>query len=171
MRAWVLAFVLASASLAFLEYRMVPRPSLALFSMVSTTTKHAPPVVVVVGSGLAGTTAAISAAEASPDSEVVVLEKEQGTGGNSNKASSGMNALTPEQGDSVEAFTSDTLKSGGGLSNPALVDSLVVSVWLELALCVCCHAHAADSAWTTERLPAPRVHCAAYCLLPWPGRG
>lgn len=126
MRTWIALALLATAGLIFLEERMVPRPSLGLFRMVSQQNKQGPRTVVVVGSGLAGTTAAITAAEAAPDARVLLLEKETGTGGNSNKASSGINALTPEVGDSSEAFRSDTLKSGGGLSRPELVDVLVV---------------------------------------------
>lgn len=42
------------------------------------------------------------------------------------KASSGINALAPEQSDSPEVFRDDTLRSGGGLSVPELVDTLVV---------------------------------------------
>lgn len=83
--------------------------------------------IVVLGSGLAGTTAALAAADAAAGSaEVVVLEKEPRMGGNSMKASSGINALSPDQGDSAEAFREDTLRSGGGLSVPELVDTLVV---------------------------------------------
>ncbi|EFN54784.1 hypothetical protein CHLNCDRAFT_134736 [Chlorella variabilis] len=89
------------------------------------TAQH-PRRIVVVGSGLAGTAAALAAAEsAGPDVEVVVLEKEARAGGNSMKASSGINALTPDQGDAAEAFREDTLRSGGGLSAPELVDTLV----------------------------------------------
>lgn len=46
------------------------------------------------------------------------------------KASSGINALAPEQSDSPSAFRDDTLRSGGGLSVPELVDTLVVRCWL-----------------------------------------
>ncbi len=56
-------------------------------------------------------------------------------GGNSMKASSGINALAPEQSDSPEAFRDDTLRSGGGLSVPELVDTLVVRRPASLACC------------------------------------
>ena len=86
-----------------------------------------PPRIVVVGSGLAGTAAALSAAESvAAGTEVVLLEKEPRLGGNSMKASSGINALTPDQGDAAAAFRDDTLRSGGGLSVGELVDALVV---------------------------------------------
>ena len=84
------------------------------------------PVIVVIGSGLAGTAAALTAAEAAEGVRVVLLEKEGRPGGNSMKASSGVNALTPEQGDSAAAFRRDTLASGGGLSHADLVDALGV---------------------------------------------
>ena len=85
------------------------------------------PRLIVVGSGLGGTSAALTAAQLDPSLDVVVLEKEAKPGGNSVKASSGINALTPQQNDSAEVFQQDTLRSGGGLSRPELVNTLVVS--------------------------------------------
>jgi len=82
------------------------------------------PTLVVVGGGLAGTTTAISASE-NALINIVMLEKEERTGGNSIKASSGINAVSLEDGDSLETFVEDTLASGGGLSDPALVQTLV----------------------------------------------
>ncbi|KAG2431337.1 hypothetical protein HYH02_013327 [Chlamydomonas schloesseri] len=98
--------------------------------------------VVVVGGGLAGLTAALTAAEqlaavggAGPGSgadggrsyevDVLVVEKMPRLGGNSAKASSGMNALNTPGGDSESLFSSDTLSSGGGASVPELVQRLV----------------------------------------------
>ena len=82
--------------------------------------------VVIVGSGLAGTAAALAASSQLDSSlEVIVLEKEPRTGGNSMKASSGINAVTPSHSDSQETFLEDTLSSGGGRSNPVLVEALV----------------------------------------------
>ncbi|PRW56901.1 fumarate reductase flavo [Chlorella sorokiniana] len=98
--------------------------------------RHAPRII-VVGGGLAGTAAALAAAEAAgPNTEVVVLEKEGRPGGNSMKASSGINALALDQSDTPEVFRDDTLRSGGGLSVPELVDTLVADSrdavgWLE----------------------------------------
>lgn len=95
-------------------------------------------VVVVVGSGLAGTVAAITAARAAAGGvDVVVLEKEERTGGNSAKASSGINALSPEAGDFAELFRSDTLQAGSNVNAAGLVDVLVVSATLKtLTSCV-----------------------------------
>ncbi len=85
--------------------------------------------VVVIGSGLAGLSAAIEAAEAfetGPAPSVLLLEKEATTGGNSSKASSGINALALQAGDTPEAYQADTLRSGKGLSDELLVQRLVV---------------------------------------------
>lgn len=84
--------------------------------------------VIVVGSGLAGLCATIEAARLG--AVVVMLEKEERCGGNSAKATSGINGvLTAAQEatgvqDSFHQFHADTLKSGGGLSEPQLVDTL-----------------------------------------------
>eukprot|EP00193_Tetraselmis_chui_P012257 CAMPEP_0177777930 /NCGR_PEP_ID=MMETSP0491_2-20121128/15657_1 /TAXON_ID=63592 /ORGANISM="Tetraselmis chuii, Strain PLY429" /LENGTH=509 /DNA_ID=CAMNT_0019297117 /DNA_START=147 /DNA_END=1675 /DNA_ORIENTATION=+ len=73
------------------------------------------PRVVVVGGGLAGLSATLQlVADAGGEVQVVLLEKESKLGGNSAKASSGINALTPASGDSVDLYTNDTLVSGGG---------------------------------------------------------
>ncbi|GKT22817.1 Fumarate reductase 1 [Aduncisulcus paluster] len=74
--------------------------------------------VVVVGGGLAGLSAAIEAYENGAD--VTLLEKTDKTGGNSQKASSGINAVnTPHSikipgglEDSVDIFAKDTIKAG-----------------------------------------------------------
>lgn len=85
--------------------------------------------VIVVGGGLAGYSAAIEAYRAG--AFVTLLEKEPKTGGNSAKASSGMNAFaTPPQArdgvkDSATLFVKDTLNSGQGKSDNVLVNILV----------------------------------------------
>lgn len=111
--------------------------------------------VVVVGAGLAGMTAAITAAEADPSVHVIVYDKEPHLGGNSAKATSGMNAAgelglaeapaliswtshqllfadTPTQAeagidDSFDVFVDDTMKSGHGECDFPLVAQLVSS--------------------------------------------
>eukprot|EP00889_Picochlorum_renovo_P003387 jgi/Picre1/30417/NNA_005781.t1 len=78
--------------------------------------------VVVVGSGSAGLSAAVHAAEVAPSARILVLEKAVTVGGNSAKASSGMNALdygTDEK--AMRAFVDDVKRSGGGLSDEGLV--------------------------------------------------
>ncbi len=85
--------------------------------------------VVVVGGGLAGLSAAIEASR--NGAQALLLDKSESLGGNSKKASSGINAVyTPIQEenyvqDQVETFASDTLKSGNGCSDEALVKTLV----------------------------------------------
>ena len=124
----LVALVGVSCLCAFLlltEYHFLPALPMSLFSSVKHAMKHQPRLI-VVGSGLGGTSAALAAAQGDPGLEVVVLEKEAKPGGNSLKASSGINALTPEAGDSADAFREDTTRSGGGLSRPELVSTLVV---------------------------------------------
>ncbi|KAI8618708.1 FAD binding domain-containing protein [Chytriomyces sp. MP71] len=84
--------------------------------------------VVVVGGGLAGLSAAIEAARAG--AAVTLLDKEPRVGGNSARATSGMNAaptLTQVgQGvaDSVSLFVDDTTRAGKGANDPTLVEIL-----------------------------------------------
>lgn len=86
--------------------------------------------IIVVGGGLAGLSAAIEAEKAG--AKVVLFEKERSVGGNSAKATSGINgcetktqqALGVE--DSKDKFSEDTLKSGEHLSLPDLVRPLLL---------------------------------------------
>lgn len=78
--------------------------------------------IVVVGGGLAGLSAAIEAATTSAAMRVLLLEKEKQVGGNSAKATSGINGVASAQ---VEAFEQDTIQSGGGRSDASLVHKLV----------------------------------------------
>lgn len=86
--------------------------------------------IAVIGGGLAGLAAAIEANEAAAalglPTEILLVEKEANLGGNSAKASSGMNALNTAGGDSTPLFKEDTLSSGGGLCDAGLVELLVV---------------------------------------------
>mmetsp|Transcript_112753 Transcript_112753/g.291423 ORF Transcript_112753/g.291423 Transcript_112753/m.291423 type:complete len:429 (+) Transcript_112753:62-1348(+) len=77
--------------------------------------------VVVVGGGFAGLSAAISALEAGASS-VTLLEKEPKLGGNSAKASFGINAVG--EGDTVDAFVEDALAAGGPSADSGLVRTL-----------------------------------------------
>ncbi|PIA16660.1 Flavocytochrome c, partial [Coemansia reversa NRRL 1564] len=90
--------------------------------------------IVVVGGGLAGMAAAAEALRmtaAQAGVTVTLVEKETRAGGNSAKASSGINGAPTRtqlsQGihDSVEAFARDTLASGRGRSSATLVEKLV----------------------------------------------
>ena len=84
--------------------------------------------IVIIGAGGAGMAAAIMAHQAGVD--FVILEKMPYVGGNTTKATGGMNAAEThyqkEQGieDSVELFASDTMKGGHDLNDPALVQTL-----------------------------------------------
>ncbi|KAK9713039.1 hypothetical protein K7432_006741 [Basidiobolus ranarum] len=86
------------------------------------------PSVVVVGGGLAGLCAAIEAYK--KGANVCLLEKEARIGGNSAKATSGINGVPTEAQkvagieDTVEEFFKDTEISGGQLSVPELVKVL-----------------------------------------------
>eukprot|EP00475_Leptophrys_vorax_P005289 TRINITY_DN1320_c0_g2_i1.p1 TRINITY_DN1320_c0_g2~~TRINITY_DN1320_c0_g2_i1.p1 ORF type:complete len:480 (-),score=129.43 TRINITY_DN1320_c0_g2_i1:540-1979(-) len=90
--------------------------------------------LIIVGAGLAGMAAAVAATDAAMAAGIIInillLDKQGSTGGNSAKASSGMNAaVTPiqlEHGiqDSVKVFYDDTIASGDGLSIPELVQVL-----------------------------------------------
>ncbi len=82
--------------------------------------------IVIIGAGGAGMTAAIQAASDGA-SNVVVLEKMPITGGNTTRATGGINAAeTPYQKadgieDSVDLFIEDTMKGGKNLNDPELV--------------------------------------------------
>jgi len=91
------------------------------------------PDVLIVGSGLAGSMAALAAAAGNPQCNILLLEKEHSTGGNSIKASSGINSLTPEYGDTPDIFKADIIRSGGGRSDVKLVDTLVSNSTAALA--------------------------------------
>ena len=91
--------------------------------------RHQDATVIVVGSGLAGMSAAIEAADAR--AHVILLEKEPNTGGNSAKATSGINGWgTDTQAECGEAdeerlFERDTFRSGlGGRTDYSLVRTL-----------------------------------------------
>ncbi len=84
--------------------------------------------VVIIGAGGAGMTAAIMLQQAGVN--FVILEKMPYVGGNTTKATGGMNAAEThyqkEQGieDSVELFAQDTMKGGHDINDPALVQTL-----------------------------------------------
>ncbi|OQR83609.1 fumarate reductase flavoprotein subunit [Achlya hypogyna] len=78
--------------------------------------------IVIVGAGLAGMSAALEAVAVRPDAHIILLEKEDRLGGNSAKASSGINAA--RDGDDIELYNDDTVRSGGGFSDVGLVHRL-----------------------------------------------
>lgn len=85
--------------------------------------------IVVIGAGGAGMTAAIQAVQDGVNN-VVVLEKMPITGGNTTRATGGLNAAHTQYQkadgieDSIELFVEDTMKGGKNLNDPALVQVL-----------------------------------------------
>ena len=88
--------------------------------MVPTTTATID--AIVIGSGLAGLATALTILDAG--GRVAIIEKEEKLGGNSMKASSGINASPTHEKDQA-AFRQDTLQSAGKRRNAALVEQLV----------------------------------------------
>lgn len=96
--------------------------------------------VVIIGAGGAGLTAALSAKENGAEN-VVILEKMPYVGGNTLKATGGMNAAATSVQktlgieDTVQTFIDDTMKGGKDMNNPDLVrkmaeDSAAAIDWL-----------------------------------------
>jgi hypothetical protein len=84
------------------------------------------PDAIVVGTGLAGLAASLHILDRG--GSVVIIEKEHRLGGNSNKASSGINACCPNNttnDDYLENFIADTTKSAGAAARPELIRTLV----------------------------------------------
>ncbi|MDI9519096.1 MAG: flavocytochrome c, partial [Bacillota bacterium] len=94
----------------------------------------------IIGAGGAGMAAGITAAQ--EGKSVIIVEKAPMVGGNTSRATGGMNAAgshyQEEAGieDSVELFVEDTIKGGHGLNNPDLVQVMAENsadaiVWLD----------------------------------------
>ena len=86
------------------------------------------PDAIIIGSGLAGLTTALQVCDRG--GKVVLIEKEEKLGGNSIKASSGINACrAAENGtvaeDEIQSFIDDTMKAAGSGADKALVETLV----------------------------------------------
>eukprot|EP00929_Paragymnodinium_shiwhaense_P119671 TRINITY_DN91559_c0_g1_i1.p1 TRINITY_DN91559_c0_g1~~TRINITY_DN91559_c0_g1_i1.p1 ORF type:complete len:1223 (+),score=327.32 TRINITY_DN91559_c0_g1_i1:58-3726(+) len=93
------------------------------------TTKEVEPHVVVIGGGLAGLSAVIEAQKAG--ARVTIIEKEANLGGNSAKATSGINGwgthtqFAQKVSDEGKFFERDTFKSAlGGNAHPQLIQTL-----------------------------------------------
>jgi cleavage and polyadenylation specificity factor subunit 2 len=90
---------------------------------------HPRPHVIVVGGGLAGLSAAYEAA--TNNAKVTLIEGEKNVGGNSAKATSGINGCQTEAqkrmaiNDSFDRFFHDTMKAGDQENDHDLVDLLV----------------------------------------------
>lgn len=99
----------------------------ALRNVHSTSGSIAPhqSPVVVIGAGLAGLSATLTLLDRG--AQVVLVEKEKFMGGNSAKASSGINGVDPNNtvGDSVHVYRQDTLAGGHATEAHPLLDRLV----------------------------------------------
>ena len=99
------------------------------FTLVSCGTKKEATDVVIIGAGGAGLAAAVQAKQAGAEN-IIVLEKMPMTGGNTNKATGGMNAAesTPQKNagieDTIEIMIADTMKGGKNLNDPEIVNVL-----------------------------------------------
>jgi len=107
------------------HYANDPKRFLA-FSETIAAMDQALPDAIVVGSGLAGMAAALNILDRG--GSVTLLEKEHLLGGNSNKASSGINGCCPSgdlYDDSLDSFRNDTIKSAGTVADLDLIDTLI----------------------------------------------
>lgn len=120
------------------HYATDPKRFLALSSSIgSQPPKLVEPDAIIVGSGLAGMAAALNILDRG--GTVTMVEKEHLLGGNSNKASSGINGCCPNDdkySDSLEAFRNDTIRSAGSVADLDLIDTLVEKsesavIWLK----------------------------------------
>ena len=88
--------------------------------------------LVIIGGGLSGLTAAFESNLRSNNSlKIALIEQLQEIGGNSNRATSGINLLETEPQkknniiDNYTIFYSDTMKSGKYINNPSLVSTFI----------------------------------------------
>ena len=85
--------------------------------------------IVIIGAGGAGLSAAVQAKQEGVEN-VILLEKMPMVGGNTNRATGGLNAAETEQQkdknieDSIETMYNDTMKGGYNKNNPDLVEKL-----------------------------------------------
>eukprot|EP00271_Cylindrocystis_brebissonii_P002386 TRINITY_DN12982_c0_g1_i1.p1 TRINITY_DN12982_c0_g1~~TRINITY_DN12982_c0_g1_i1.p1 ORF type:complete len:707 (-),score=92.73 TRINITY_DN12982_c0_g1_i1:806-2926(-) len=103
--------------------------NLGLQAATESSKERLPQRVVVIGGGLAGLSACVEIIR--HGGSVVIIEKTDRLGGNSAKASSGMNAANSSVQaklgvhDSLGEFKDDTIKSGKGRAEEELVTTLV----------------------------------------------
>ena len=122
MRRLIKNYLAVSYSLIFSSF------STAMIQPDSQAYRHR---LVVIGGGLAGLSCAHEASRQWEKAygerafEIYVIDKEPRLGGNSVKASSGINAVDGTEPDAVASFIKDTQLSGGGLSDGDLIQTLV----------------------------------------------
>jgi len=109
------------------HYANDPEKFLALIASIGLSeSQSVSPDAIVVGSGLAGMAAALNILDRG--GTVIMVEKEHLLGGNSNKASSGINGCCPQgdmYDDSLDSFRNDTIKSAGSVADLDLIGTLV----------------------------------------------
>ena len=114
----------------FLALALVTIMTIPVFSFVGCSQKQSADVV-VIGAGGAGLAAAVQARQDGVNN-IVVLEKMPMVGGNTNRATGGLNAAGTAQQtakgieDSAELMYKDTMKGGYDKNNPELVKKLTV---------------------------------------------
>ena len=99
--------------------RFIQHAVRGLQAAVKAPSSEQAPDAIIVGGGLAGLSAALTLLDRG--GRVIILEKNGHLGGNSAWASSGVNAVdenNTSNGDSVDAYTQDTLKAAGRGANP-----------------------------------------------------
>jgi len=94
-------------------------------SNLPTRIQPFPPDAIVIGSGLAGLAASLNILDRG--GRVIILEKEHLLGGNSAKASSGINGYNNDTayGDTISIFRNDTIWSTGTAAQLPLIETLV----------------------------------------------
>ncbi len=99
------------------------------FGMIGCGSKSETADIVVIGAGGAGLSAAVQAKQEGVN-KVVLLEKMPIVGGNTNRATGGLNAAETDQQkakeieDSIDQMIKDTMKGGYDKNNPELVEKL-----------------------------------------------
>ncbi|CCH59053.1 hypothetical protein TBLA_0B02110 [Henningerozyma blattae CBS 6284] len=116
----------------FVAYSILSNDNLkSIFNINKSNNSLKTEPVVIIGTGLAGLSAAYEILSTNPEVKVILLEKQAFVGGNSMKASSGINGLFSSIQkhfnieDSIEAFLEDTTKSASNLGDKKLMEKLV----------------------------------------------
>jgi flavocytochrome c len=153
------------------HYHMDLEKLVPLLQQIGPTSSDAPsipnrdttPDAIVVGSGLAGLATTLNLLDRG--GRVIVVEKEHLLGGNSGKASSGINACCPPNTtnlrDSLELFWNDTFRSAGASAKRDLITTLVSNsadavAWLQNRLGVDLSLVAQLGGHSTKRTHRPK---------------